>query len=211
MPQRKPSLIGQTFGKLKVIGDAPPRGYHQYSICICKCGRQTVSLSSHLRNGRILGCISCRSRTHGKRHTKAYRAWAHARDRCFNEKCHNYADYGGRGITVCDKWSTFEGFHEDMGDCPEGLSLHRIDNDKGYYKENCKWATRLEQGQNRRGNRYYTVRGVTACLSELCRHFGLEFFTIRKRLDRGWELERAFFEPTYRGGHPAKGQPPTSI
>lgn len=87
---------------------------------------------------------------HGMRRTSTYQCWADMKSRCLNPEHKVFSYYGGRGIAVCDKWLHFMGFYEDMGDKPEGLTLDRINNDKGYSKENCKWSTRKEQLLNRR-------------------------------------------------------------
>jgi len=78
--------------------------------------------------------------------------------RCTNPKCRRYKDYGGRGITVCTRWLKFENFYADMGECPPGMTLERKDNNKGYYKANCRWATNKEQGNNKRNNRLLTYK-----------------------------------------------------
>jgi hypothetical protein len=86
----------------------------------------------------------------GRKPSRAYQAWANMKQRCNNPNHPSYADYGGRGITVCERWADFSAFHVDMGDPPPGLSLDRIDNDRGYGPDNCRWATQIEQQHNRR-------------------------------------------------------------
>lgn len=99
--------------------------------------------------------------THNKTNTSEYMAWAHMLQRCTNKKDKSYKHYGGRGISVCDRWLKFENFYVDMGDRPDKkLTLERIDNDKGYYPENCKWATRCEQQRNHRIDKK-NVTGIT--------------------------------------------------
>lgn len=90
-------------------------------------------------------------RENGRTQTRVYIVWKNMHARCRNENAPSWKDYGGRGITVCAEWASFEAFYTDMGNAPRGLMLDRIDNNKGYYKDNCRWATRSEQNQNRSG------------------------------------------------------------
>ena len=100
---------------------------------------------------------------HGMSRTPVYRAWCGMHSRCSNPNRDNFERYGGRGITVCERWRTFDNFYEDMGERPEGLTLERVDNDKGYSPDNCIWADRMQQQRNQRISRVNTsgVRGVS--------------------------------------------------
>ena len=103
---------------------------------------------------------------HGMVGTRIYHCWASMRMRCINDKNPRYHKYGGRGITICDEWlNSFVSFYNDMGDMPEGMSLDRIDNNKGYYKDNCRWATREEQQRNinKQKNNKVGYKGVYYC------------------------------------------------
>ncbi len=151
-------MTKQKFGKLFVTGRAAngKRTQARWN-CVCDCGGKVTVYGYSLRDGhtKSCGCLSKettieRSTTHGMCGTATYSTWNCMKTRCENPKTKNYKNYGGRGITVCGRWDKFENFLEDMGEKPEGLSIERVDNNKGYFKENCKWATCTEQSRNRR-------------------------------------------------------------
>ena len=125
--------------------------------------------------------------------------WGAMIQRCTNSKNKDFGRYGGRGITVCERWHIFSNFLEDMGEPSSGMSLDRIDNDKGYSKDNCRWATRYEQAQNSRSNRVFTLQGESMCLAEWARRFGINYYTLISRIDRGWYIGDALKTPTMKG------------
>lgn len=129
--------------------------------------------------------------------TKEYRIWTGIKSRCYNPNRACWERYGKVGIRVCDRWlNSFENFLADMGKCPEGMEIDRWPNQRGNYDpNNCRWATLKQQARNKRNNRILTVRGVTACLAELCDKFGLPYKMVQWRLDDGWPVEEAFFSP----------------
>ena len=125
-----------------------------------------------------------------------YQRWWNMRDRCKNPSYHSYHRYGGRGISICPEWMDFETFLRDTGLPPEGCSLDRIDNDKGYYPENVKWSTSKEQCRNRHSNRLIETRpGHLIPLPQLAEEFGIDCDALRMRLNRGWPVLHALLHP----------------
>lgn len=136
---------------------------------------------------------------HGLSRTPTYRAWLDMRYRCRNPNNKAYKNYGGRGITVCKEWNeSFAAFLADMGECPEGLSLNRQNNELGYFKDNCRWTTVEVQQRNKRNNIYINYEGIQYTRTELAVKFNLEPNTLKWRLQHGWNLDRALKEqPDY--------------
>lgn len=125
--------------------------------------------------------------------SRFYRVWSDIKTRCYNEKSEFYYRYGGRGIRVCDKWDSFSGFYDDMFESyKDNLEIERIDNDKGYFPDNCRWATRKEQCNNRSNSRYITIEGNTKTLAQWTDLSGIKPSTVRQRLYvLKWSAERA--------------------
>jgi len=134
----------------------------------------------------------------GARASKTYKAWLSMRRRCLCPTCPEYYRYGGRGITVSPSWDSFEQFLLDMGEAPEDRSLDRRDNDKGYSKENCRWATAKEQGQNKRNNIILAFNGEAHCMNEWARITGIGITTLLQRLRHGWSAERTLLTSPQR-------------
>lgn len=200
-------LIGQRFGRLIVNGRTQPgygSGLKSLWICVCDCGRSINVPTNRLRLGQTksCGCLATESKqrqrpeitTHGMTNTPEYRAWIALRSRCTNEKAGTYQDYGARGIVVCDRWKdSFENFYTDMGPRPTpDHSVERRDVNGNYDPNNCYWATRLEQMNNRRVNVFYNFQGEQLTLTQIARRIGVNVETIRSRLNRGATEEEAF-------------------
>ena len=132
---------------------------------------------------------------HGGRNTRLYNIWSSMKSRCLNENDPAYKDYGARGIHVCDRWMDFSLFREDMGERPPGMSLDRIDNDKGYSPENCRWANRSTQNRNRRDRRMVTHNGRSMLIADWAKETGLSVSTIWARISKGWDEALAVSTP----------------
>lgn len=143
--------------------------------------------------------------THGEsrrnKTSQEYRIWTGLRRRCRDEHDPAYPRYGGRGVNMCDRWfDSFETFLLDMGRCPPGHSLDRIDNEKGYSPANCRWSTPKEQSNNRRSNRRIVFNGEVKTLAQWSEIIAIPYHTLKSRTGRlGWSAERAFTEPVQRG------------
>ena len=126
--------------------------------------------------------------------------WWAMRARCENPSDPSFVNYGGRGITVCPEWSDFKAFLADMGPREPGMTLDRIDNEKGYSAANCRWATRQEQNSNRRNCILVEVEGETVTLKEACRRCRLPYRPVHKRIvARGWDVQKALSTPIGKG------------
>lgn len=129
-------------------------------------------------------------------HPKTYVAWLNAKTRCFNKNYNFYQCYGGRGITMCDRWRySFKEFLDDMGEVPLGYTLDRIDNDGHYEPGNCRWSTQKEQQRNRGNNRWLTLDGVAKVAAEWAEQTGLSESVINRRIGLGWAHERILKTP----------------
>lgn len=194
---------GERFGRLVAqhFSHLSSRGQRMW-VFACDCGGTvTTRCSSVIRQGvTSCGClrverVKVSSRKHGgiADHPVEHRTWAAMMRRCRDPKNKAFARYGGRGITVCDRWSEFANFLADMGPRPTGrYSLDRIDNDKGYSPENCRWALFEVQGNNRSSNRKVVIDGVEMTVAQASRASGISPELAKMRLDKGWNVEQAF-------------------
>lgn len=188
------------------------KGYVQYWICECDCGSVFEVRSDSLRSGRTLSC-GCYQRErskeyhtkHGLYHTRLHEIWVGMKQRCYNPKKKYFKRYGGRGITVCEEWQTFEPFYEwaIANGYRENLTIERVNNDGNYCPSNCRWATRKEQSNNKSSNHKITYNGETHTMTEWAGLLGLPKSVMHDRIRRGWTMERIASTPVRRNvdGH----------
>ena len=135
-------------------------------------------------------------KTHGLSHTAEFRTWRSLRKRCKDKKSINYKYYAARGITYCREWESFEVFLNDMGLKPfPDAQIERIDNNKGYFPNNCKWADRFEQQNNTRKNHVIEINGTKRNLCQWIEIIGINRYTYIGRIKRGWDVIEALCKP----------------
>lgn len=200
------NLTGQRFGRLVAIEPLKERSGNGYVVwrCKCDCGKEVNVQSRYLTGGGTTSC-GCYSKEvhadmlkkHGKSRSRLYRVYMTMKSRCENPNAHEYDNYGGRGVKICDEWQNYEAFsewaknngyeEEQRGKC----TLDRIDTDGDYEPSNCRWVTMKIQQRNRRNNKLITYKGETHCISEWAEIAGIRYGTFIKRLQCGWSMERA--------------------
>lgn len=193
---------GQKYGRLMVVSTHKiPGTYRYYAKCNCDCGTiNFMTRIDNLRNGRNTGC-GCVQRegttTHGRWGHPIFHVWTGMMSRCYNSNDKRYVLYGGRGITVCEKWKDINQFILDMETTyQKGLQIDRKDNDQGYSPDNCHWVTRMEQARNKSSNVNLSYDGKTLCLSEWSQITNLSYGTLWERVKiLGWSAERALTTP----------------
>jgi len=197
-------LTAKRFGRLVAFNYLGRMGKNPHGkwLCKCDCGRLHVVAGHNLRTGQIksCGCIQKEhpnATRHGMCYTTSGNTWRGMRGRCQNPKHKQYSYYGGRGISVCERWQTYENFLADMGAPLPGYSIDRIDNDGDYTPDNCRWATPKEQALNRRRRRMVTHNGETLHISEWAERSGIRYSTIALRLKAGWTPKQAIESPVW--------------
>lgn len=195
MPARK-NLQGKSFGRWTVENYGGPGTCGATWYCKCDCGTLRRVNANSLLSGASTSCgcsgaeaLAKRATVHGhntKGQSETYKRWRNMLSRCNDPSHTSFRNYGAKGITVDPRWAkSFVAFLEDMGECPKGKTLDRIDGTKGYCKDNCRWFTMKEQGNNRNNNRYLTFRGETRNVVAWAEILGIKEGTIRARLSRG--------------------------
>lgn len=206
-------MVGLHFGRWHVVKQLPKRtgtGTVIYE-CVCECGTRREVNGVRLRTGesKSCGCLmreltGARARalftTHGHTRNKscsgAYKSWTTMRRRCLDKKFKDYARYGGKGITVCNRWrDSFETFFKDMGDRPKGMTLDRKNPKGNYEPANCRWANHRTQMNNTQKNRFLTLNGQTMTVAQWGEVLGIPRARINARLNTlGWSVERALLD-----------------
>lgn len=198
-------FVGKVFHRLTVL-EVILVGIKALRLrCVCVCGKEKIVMPRQLLIREVTSCgcwrtqvLGERTRTHGMSNSRVkgyanrtYGIWQAMRDRCSNNNRKDFYRYGGRGISVCERWDSFENFLEDMGEAPIGLTLDRVDNSKGYCKENCEWATRKKQAVNTDFAICVTRNGITDSLRGWSARLGKHHDLTYGRVRRGWTPEEA--------------------
>lgn len=203
------SLLGQHFGRWLVVDYAEPRlmsnGRHRRRwLCRCSCGTVRAVDEPSLTNGRSKSCGCYHSDimhevgrdakiTHGMSYTRLYRIYKHMLNRCNNPNDIDYENYGGRGIGVDESWEKFETFVEwaYSNGYDDSLSIDRIDVNRGYSPDNCRWADATTQANNKTNSRLYTYNGETRTIGEWAAIYNIPYKRLWRRFERGWSVEKA--------------------
>ena len=207
---KKNDLSGKRFGKLVAVSSFYDKE-KKITLweCRCDCGNVCLVRANRLVHNRTMSCGCLRSEsnrqkktTHGMSKTRLYNAWHSMKARCYNPTNHNYIHYGNRGIVVCDEWkNSFEEFYKwaVSNGYQDGLTLDRIDNDKYYGPDNCRWTTMKVQNNNRRVSINITYNGKTQNLSEWCEELNLPYIRIYQRIVKyGYTFHEAINEPLHK-------------
>lgn len=184
------SHVGEKYGRLTVVGPGipghrNPRGRkvpRQYE-CRCECGKEVLVPIHRLRSGNTKSCGCITKTLNGLSYKPEYKVWVEMHRRCSSPSHKRYSEWGGRGIKVCPEWASFETFLKDMGSRPSSKhSIERADNELGYSKSNCYWATPDDQNNNKSNNRYLTLNGVTKSMALWCKELGVPYSRVRSRV-----------------------------
>lgn len=210
-------LQGEQYGRLTVISFAGRSASRHKPVwlCRCECGNLTHVVGETMRsqNHPVVSCGCWRrekclekTRTHGASKTREYRIWLSMKERCDKPSNDHYHRYGGRGITVCERWrANVESFLADMGPRPSRAhSVERLDNDGNYEPGNCVWATNTVQSRNRSNNRYVTFQGRRMAASEAAEIVGIKPLTLLARLRMGWPEHEAITVPVEKQRGPKR-------
>lgn len=196
-------LTGRRFGRLVVVERSRNNSSGRAMwLCRCDCGGTTIVSGSNLLCGHCRSC-GCLARKHGRaRKERLYNIWVGMRQRCRDKNCRSYPNYGDRGIYVCKEWDdypTFRAWAMSNGYSDE-LSIDRINPDGGYSSDNCRWQSCKAQNNNKTNNRVFTIKGKTMTMSEWADAAGVNYKTVKTRVERGWGIEDALMKKPMRHG-----------
>lgn len=201
-------ITGKTFCKLKVIERSVLRDDNAMKwVCECECGKRIITRGAALRSGhtKSCGCLTKMKRgkdgkiksTHEMTATPTWNSWRMMRRRCYEKTLFAYCFYGGKGISVCERWrESFENFLSDMGERPDGLTLDRIDSSGNYEPSNCRWSTAKVQGNNKSSTKFITFNGETLCVNDWANRLDMTVQSLWYRLYKyHWSIEDALTTP----------------
>jgi hypothetical protein len=196
-------ITGQRFGRLCATGKTITKNQRIFWECVCDCGNVKFYESYSLRHGysRSCGCwckeeMARIKHKHGAAGTRLYGVWFKMLERCRNPKNKRFHRYGGRGISVCNRWQSFQNWIDDMGyPASDTLEIDRINNDGNYEPGNCRWATKKQNCRNSSSARKITYLGKTQCITEWAEDAGINEKTLMTRLERGWPFVKAIETP----------------
>ena len=190
-------ITNMIFGRLCAIKRIGSKNGKPIWLCKCSCGNTITTLGESLRSGNTKSCGCLQKDTaaniftkHGLSKTRTYNIWNGIVTRCTNKKHHSYALYGALGLSICDRWLSFENFFNDMGECPNNHSIDRININEGYNPSNCRWASNFVQSRNKRTNVLLTFCGKTMCQTDWANAIGIKRETIARRIKLGWTVEK---------------------
>jgi hypothetical protein len=201
---KKLDVTGQKYGRLLALNPSESVGKKTVWNFMCDCGTQKAVALDHVRSGRInsCGCLrnevtAARSITHGhsvgRKESRELKSYNHTKSRCMNPRDKKYPQYGGRGISMCEEWlNDASKFIEDMGPCPSGMTIDRIDPNGNYEKLNCRWATTYQQARTRTDNVLVEYQGSTFVLMDYALLLGVSYKSLHARMRyKGQTLEQA--------------------
>lgn len=202
-------ITGRRYGRLTVVAfvERDPNPPNTIWLFECDCGTRKKMRIGNVRTGNVTSCgcvftemLVKRNTTHGlcKAEKRTYRSWKDMRARCRNPKHKDFYAYGGRGISVCDRWDSFADFFADMGQRPEGETIDRIDTNGNYHPLNCRWATDSQQANNKRNNHVLEWQGRSQTVQQWCDEYGMDHSKVRYRIAQGWPYEDVFSDRDFR-------------
>lgn len=193
-------LAGKKIGRWTVVAIDSIRNTNAYWRCVCECGSEKAVAAMSLNSGISKSCGCLRrdlksALTHGMTYSPTWHSWTKMKQRAGLNKRESHHQRLYANVDADPRWRSFEEFLKDMGERPPRHTLDRIDNTKGYWKNNCRWATQTTQCGNKRNNISVILDGERLCLKEACRRIGVKYLKVYGRMSRGWSFERAVSVP----------------